>query len=345
MSLLKLPGFIDPHVHLREPGATHKEDFLTGSRAAVKGGFTFIIDMPNNPTPTISLERLEEKIALAQKAACDISFHYGTNGLNTDSFVDAAANPRVYGLKLYCNHTTGEMLLENPVLVEKVFATWPVGKPILVHAEGEQLRMAISKAAEHGQRLHVCHITQASEVAMVAEAKQGGQKITAGVCPHHLFMTGEDRQKLGGLAMMKPPLGTQADQDALWEGLKNGTIDLVETDHAPHTIEEKKKEPAPYGVPGLETAVGLMFKAVHDGKFPLEKIQAVLHDNAQRIFNTPVQEKTYIEIDPDKMWRVGEYGYESKCGWSPFEGWELYGVVETVVLRGTVLVENGNLVI
>src|SRR5258708_2631495 len=144
MSLLRLPGLIDVHVHLREPGATHKEDFLTGSRAAVKGGFTFIIDMPNNPTPTISLERLAEKIALSKKAICDIGFHYGTNGLNTESFAAAAQNPKVFGLKLYCNHTTGEMLLDDPILVEKVFQTWESEKPILVHAEGEKLTTAIT---------------------------------------------------------------------------------------------------------------------------------------------------------------------------------------------------------
>ncbi len=345
MSLIKLPGLIDPHVHLRDPGATQKEDFLTGSKAAVKGGFTFVIDMPNNPTPTISMERLEEKIALAKKAVCEIGFHYGTNGLNIETFQAASAHPKVYGLKLYCNHTTGEMLLEDPVLLEKVFASWPVGKPILVHAEGEQLKMAISKAAEHQQRLHVCHITQQIEVEMVRAAKAAGQKITAGVCPHHLFMTGADREKLGSLAMMKPPLGTQVDQDSLWQGLMDGTIDLVETDHAPHTLEEKKGQPAPYGVPGLETALGLLMKAVHDGKFPIEKIQAVLHDNAKQIFNLPTQEKTYIEIDPDKSWKVGEYGYESKSGWSPFEGWELFGVVETVVIQGKIVVEHGSIII
>ena len=145
--------------------------------------------------------------------------------------------------------------------------------------------------------------------------------------------------------MMKPPLGTQADQDALWLGLKDGTIDIVETDHAPHTLEEKKKTPAPFGVPGLETALGLIFKAVHEGKFPLEKVQEVLHDKAQEIFHLPTQENTYIEVDPDKSWKVGEYGYESKCGWSPFEGWELFGYVETVVFKGQTVVEHGNLVI
>ncbi len=351
MSVMKFPGFIDVHVHLREPAATQKEDFLTGSRAAIKGGFTFIIDMPNNPTPTISLERLEEKVRLSKKAVCDIGFHYGTNGLNTETFIEAAAHPQVFGLKLYCNHTTGEMLLENPVLVEKVFEAWPKGKPILVHAEGDQLAMAIEMAHKYKQRLHVCHITQASEVEMVKKAKAGGQAISAGVCPHHLFMTGTDRDRLGTLAMMKPPLGTQQDQDALWEGLNSGTIDLVETDHAPHTLEEKKGNPAPYGVPGLETAVGLLCKAMKNGKFSLEKLQTVLYDNPKKIFNIPDQPDTYIDIDPDKTWVVGApdfgpfNGYESKCGWSPFDGEELCGAIEKVVFKGKTVVEEGKVVI
>lgn len=345
MSLMRFPGFIDPHVHLREPGATQKEDFGTGSRAALKGGFTFIIDMPNNSAPTISLGRLEEKIQLAKRAVCDIGFHYGTNGLNTETFAAAAVSSHVFGLKLYCNHTTGEMLIENPVLVEKVFTEWKSSKPILVHAEGPQLEMAIAMAKKYQQHLHICHITQASEVEMVRQAKRNGQKITAGVCPHHLFMTGAERDKLGSLAMMKPPLGTQADQDALWQGLNDGTIDIVETDHAPHTLEEKKSTPAPFGVPGLETAVGLMFKAVKDKKFPLAKIQTVLHDNAQKIFTIPEQPDTFVELDPDKVWQVGGVGYETKCGWSPFDGWQVYGAIEKVRYKGKTVVEQGKLVI
>ena len=132
----RLPGLIDVHVHLREPGATHKEDFYTGSRAAVKGGVTFMIDMPNNLTPTISIERLDEKVALSKKALIDIGFHFGTNGKNLEELPKAAARPEVYGLKIYCNHTTGEMLIEDQDALDAIFQAWPVGKPILVHAEG-----------------------------------------------------------------------------------------------------------------------------------------------------------------------------------------------------------------
>mgnify|MGYP001562031421 CR=1 FL=1 len=345
MSLQRYPGFIDVHVHLRDPGATHKEDFRSGTRAAIKGGFTFVLDMPNNPLPTISIDKLEEKIKLAyEKSICDIGFHYGTNGLNTDSFKSVWGSPRVYGLKIYCNHTTGEMLIEDEKLLNQVFKNWESTKPILVHAEGPQLEMAISMAKTYGRRLHVCHISQAVEVKMVRDAKAGGQAISAGVCPHHLFMTDKDREVKRGYAMMKPPLGTQADQNELWSGLNDGAIDLVETDHAPHTKEEKEKDQPAFGVPGLETAVGLLGKAIYEKIIPELLLKTVLYDNPKKIFNIPDQANTYVEIDLEKHY-ILKGPYETKCGWSPFEGWELVGRVENVRFKGRDAVKNNKLLI
>jgi dihydroorotase-like cyclic amidohydrolase len=346
MALQRFPGLIDVHVHLREPGATHKEDFITGTRAAIKGGFTFIIDMPNNAPPTISKERLEEKISLTdEKAVCDVGFHFGTNGKNLEEFPAAIASPRVFGLKIYCNHTTGEMLIEDVTLLNEVFKAWQSSKPILVHAEGVQLAAALSLARLHERRLHVCHITQAIEVELVRLAKSKGQDVTAGVCPHHLFMTEKDRETMKGYATMKPPLGTIEDQQALWKGLNDGSIDVVETDHAPHTKEEKEKDPPAYGVPGLETAAGLLFKAAHDGLIREADVTTFLYTNPRKIFNIPEQQDTYIELDPQKEYAIGEDGYESKCGWSPFDGWTAYGKVETVVLRGKTLLKDGKIIL
>ncbi len=310
----------------------------------MKGGFTLMLDMPNNPTPTITPERLEEKIQLSQKALCDIGFHYGTNGHNTETFKQVWDNPKVFGLKIYCNHTTGEMLIEDQTLLTEVFKAWNSPKPILVHAEGPQLDMAVAMAAKYNRRLHVCHISQAIEVEVVRKAKATGQLVTAGVCPHHLYMTGADRETMKGYAMMKPPLGTLEDQKGLWTGLADGTIDMVETDHAPHTHEEKEKESPAFGVPGLETAVGLLFKAVHDGKITEEDITRLLYTNPKKIFNIPDQPDTYVEIDTEAGWTVGEGGYETKCGWSPFDGWKLPGKVETVVIRGKKVVEHGSVI-
>lgn len=345
MAVKRFPGFIDAHVHFRDPGSTHKEDFRSGTRAAIIGGFTFVCDMPNNPAPTFTLARVEEKIQLCkEKAVCDVGFHLGTNGLNLEDFSSAWNHPRILGLKIYCNHTTGDLLIEDHKLLDRVFAAWNSSKPMLVHAEGDQLVDAIDLARTYRRNLHVCHISQATEVAQVRQAKKEGLLITAGVTPHHLFLTDKDVSKLGAFAMMKPPLGNSIDQQALWEGLSDGTVDVVETDHAPHTKEEKQSEKPPFGVPGLETAVGLLFGAVHDKKLSEADVVRLLYDNPRKIFSIPNQENTYIELDPQKPYIVGKDGYQTKCGWSPFDGWEVYGKVETVVLHGKRIVQESKFI-
>lgn len=335
MPLTKLPGLIDIHVHLREPGATHKEDFASGTRAAVRGGFTFVIDMPNNPTPTVSIERLQEKKQLARKkAVCGLGFHYGTNGQNTKTFKKAAADSSVFGLKLYCNHTTGEMLLEDLKLLEGVFEAWQSDKPILVHAEGVELAAVIALAQLYDRRLHVCHISQATEVELVRRAKARKQKITAGVCPHHLWLIDKDRDKMGPWAIMKPPLGTKVDRAALWQGIADRTIDVVETDHAPHTKQEKEGEVPPFGVPGLETAFSLTLKGLREYQLPISLLKELLHTQPKKIFNVPTSTDTYVKVDLDATWVVEESELATKCGWSPFTGWKLPGVIKEVVIKG-----------
>ena len=317
------PGFIDVHVHLRDPGATYKEDFASGARAAIVGGFTYILDMPNNPIPTFAIARLKDKIRRTRNLTCDIGFYYGTRGDNLASFPAAWKNPHVFGLKLYCNHTTGDYLVDDLPTLEKIFAAWKSDKPILVHAEGVHLAATLALAICYSRRLHVCHISQKSEVELVKRAKK---RVTCGVTPHHLFLTSGQ--------LMKPPLGTKEDRDALWEGIEDGTIDIVETDHAPHTLEEKQSDKPPFGVPGLETAVGLMFLAVKKKKITQKKLLDLLYYHPKKIFHVPTQPKTTIALDPDKPYIVGKSGYETKCNWSPFEGWKLYGQVEDVVYRG-----------
>jgi len=335
MTLKKYPGLIDVHVHLRDPGATQKEDFGTGTQAALAGGFTFVLDMPNNPMPTVSPEALEEKIKLVdEKAVCDINFHYGTDGKNMQTFSSVWGSPRVFGLKIYCNHTTGDLLIDDEEVLDDIFKAWESNKPILVHAEGKRLAMAIDKSKKYDRRLHDCHISRREEVEMMKEAKKEGLFVSAGVCPHHLYMTDEDVETLDYKATMKPPLGTKDDQEALWGGLKDGTIDMIETDHAPHLLSEKESGEAKYGVPGLETALGLMLLAVKNGKLTEKDVMSHMHDNPKKIFNIPDQEDTYIELDPNEKYTVKDEDLETKCKWSPFHNWELYGKVRKVTLRG-----------
>jgi dihydroorotase len=317
MSLVSLPGLIDVHTHLREPGQTYKEDFLTGSQAAIAGGFTYILDMPNNIEPTITIERLEEKIELAKKAQCAIGFHFGTDGKNLAEFKKVWDRPELFGLKVYFSHTTGEMIIKNEKVLGKIFAAWESNKPILVHAEGEKLQLAIKLAEKFKRRLHVCHISLKEEVEWVRQAKKDGQKLTAGVTPHHLWLK-------EGKAQMKPPLGISEDLRALWQGLGDGTIDLVESDHAPHLKDENK-----FGVPGLETTLGLMILGVKQKKCSLDQVKTWLYDNPKKIFNIPDQKAT-IKFDPDKEWTVAESKLKTKCAWSPFSGWRLYGKVEEI---------------
>ncbi len=347
MSIKRYPGFIDIHSHLREPGATHKEDFASGTRAAIAGGFTYVIDMPNNPnTPTFTPQRLEEKITLShQKALCDVGFHFGTNGLNTESFKSVWDNPLVYGLKIFCNHSTGHFLVENLALLEKIFIAWNSEKPILVHAEGMHLAGAITLAHFYNRKLHVCHIAQKAEVELVRIAKRKGYAITAGVCPHYLYLTDIDVERIGWWARVKPPIATKDDQDGLWAGLQDKTIDIVETDHAPHTKEEKESSDPPVGMPNLETTVGLLFKAVHDKKLKEEDISRLLYERPKELFHIPTQDNTYVELDPQMPYRIGKDGYYSKSGWSVFDGWEAYGKPDRVVLRGKICLEDGRIVV
>jgi dihydroorotase-like cyclic amidohydrolase len=214
----------------------------------------------------------------------------------------------------------------------------------MVHAEGENVKKCINFAKKYDRYLHICHISQKAEVEMVRIAKKRKLKVTAGVTPHHLFLIDKDLEKLGPFAMMKPPLGTQKDQDALREGILDKTIDIVESDHAPHTKQEKLNKKPAFGVPNLETTLGLLFKAVHDKKLKEADILRLLYDNPQKIFKIPMQSNTFIELDPEKHYRVGENGYQTKCGWSPFDKWELFGKVESVVIDKKPLVVNGKMV-
>lgn len=178
---------------------------------------------------------------------------------------------------------------------------------------------------------------------MVRKAKKVKFHVTAGVTPHHLFLTASDIKKLGNFALVKPPLYPKRNQDALWKGLIDGTIDLVESDHAPHTKAEKLVEKPAFGLPGLETTLGLLFKAVHDKKITEKDIIKFLYTNPRKIFNITEQKNTYLELDPSKSYRVGESGYQTKCGWSPFNKWQAYGKVENVILHGKTVMNRGKI--
>lgn len=341
MPLIRLPGLIDPHVHLRDPGATHKEDFTTGTHAALAGGFTLLLDMPNNPgAPVVTPEALQQKIAAATpKIACDVGFFYGATPYNAPTY--NAVAPHVFGLKLYLDHTTGDLKVDDLETIRDVMRAWPPHKPLLVHAEDRTLAMALGLLPSVGRSVHFCHVSEKVEIELIRDAKARGLPVTCEVTPHHLYLTEDDLPHLQGFGSMKPPLKRRADVDALWANLD--IIDMIATDHAPHTIEEKESSDPPFGVPGLETALPLMLTAVQASRLSLDRLVQLMHDAPARIFSAKPQPNTYIEVDATHRWTITNAGLHTKCGWTPFEGMSVVGSVQTVVLRGQPAFRDGEI--
>jgi len=334
--MITLPGLIDPHVHLRDPGQTHKEDFYTGTSAALAGGYTTVLDMPNNAEPITTLERLEAKIASAEKQiVSDIGFHFGTLGDNFAEFEKVI--DKVTGLKIYMNVTTGNFKIDASSLTE-IYRAWPGSKPILLHAEDDVSDIVLKTLAVVPKQTHICHVSSEAELTFVMKAKEKGLPISCGITPHHLFLTKEDGDKLGAYGHMKPFLKSQKDIDFIWQHMD--TVDLIESDHAPHTREEKDSDTPPFGVPGLETTLPLMLTAVAEGKLTLAQLIEKLHTNPARIFNILVDESTKVEVDMSE-YEIKNEDLLTKCGWSPFNGRRVVGKVKTVYLHGKKVFENG----
>ncbi len=339
--IIKLPGLIDIHVHLREPGNTHKEDFGTGTKAAVAGGYTIVLDMPNNPEPIVTPEALDNKIQLARnRIYSDVGFHFGATRQSIPHFSEVS--DKVFGLKVYMNHTTGPLLVEDINDLEEIFSAWAKEKVLMVHAEAETLAMAITLAKKYKNRLHVCHIAKKMELELVQQAREEGLEITCEVGMHHLYLTSDDTQRLGQFGMMRPPLASKEDQNYLWENIKD--IDIIASDHAPHTKEEKHGDKVVNGVPGLETSLPLLLNSINDGRLKIEEIKKMCHDRPREIFGIPEQEDTYVEVDLDEEWTISNEGLFTKAGWTPFEGMKVKGKVKKTVLRGQTVFENGQIV-
>jgi carbamoyl-phosphate synthase/aspartate carbamoyltransferase/dihydroorotase len=341
MALITLPGLIDPHVHLRDPGQTQKEDFYTGTCAALSGGYTTILDMPNNKVPITTLERLEEKIKIAkEKIVCDVGFYFGSMGDNLEEF--KKVKNKVLGLKLYLNETTGNFLIDKNIL-EKTFLAWGKNSPILVHTEEKMVEDVINIVRKTKIPTHFCHISLASELQMIISAKEQETPVTCGVTPHHLFLTENDAKILGPFGQMKPPLSSKKDQDFLWKNLSY--IDVAESDHAPHTKEEKQSDSPPYGVPGLETTLPLLLTAVSEQRLTIEDIIRLCHKNPAKIFKIKTDPETKIEVDIHQSYIINPKSFFTKCHWSPFDGIKVKGKVKRVYIRGKKVFENGKILV
>jgi dihydroorotase len=356
-----IPGAIDDQVHFREPGLTHKGDISSESRAAVAGGITSFIEQPNTVPNAITQELLEQKYQIAaQKSYANYSFMMGATNDNLEEVLKT--NPKnVAGIKIFLGSSTGNMLVDDDEVLEKIFSSTPL--LIAVHCEdettiknnlehykqeyGDDIPMefhhlirseeacyvssskAVALAKKTGARLHVFHLSTAKETELFSnKTPVENKQITAEVCIHHLWFTNDDYAKKGTLIKWNPAVKTQADKDGLWKALLDDRIDVIATDHAPHTLEEKKNPytTAPSGGPLVQHAVVAMFEAFHQGKISIEKIVEKMAHNPAKIFK--IDRRGFIKVgyyadlaivNLGMPWRVNKQNILYKCGWSPFE--------------------------
>jgi dihydroorotase len=356
-----MPGVIDDQVHFREPGLTHKGDIESESRAAVAGGITSFIEQPNTVPNAVTQEILEEKYQIAaEKSFANYSFMMGATNDNLEEVLKT--NPKnVAGIKIFLGSSTGNMLVDNEAVLEKIFSC--TSMLIAVHCEDEQTiknnlekykeefgedvpvtahhlirseeacyissSKAVALAKKTGARLHVFHLSTAKEMELFTnKIPLEEKKITAEVCVHHLWFTNDDYETKGNFIKWNPAVKTDNDRKALWEALNDGRIDVIATDHAPHTLEEKSQKylQAPSGGPLVQHALVAMFEAHHQGKISVEKIVEKMCHNPAKIFKIEkrgfIKEGYYADlviINPGLPWSVKKENILSKCGWSPFE--------------------------
>lgn len=371
-----MPGAIDDQVHFREPGLTHKGDIESESRAAVAGGITSFIEQPNTVPNAVTQELLEEKYQIAAKTSyANYSFMMGGTNDNLEEILKT--NPKnVAGLKLFLGSSTGDMLVDSSESLEKIFSSTQL--LIAVHSEDEttvkenlekyklqygddipvkfhpEIRSVeacykstvkiIDLAKRTGARLHVFHISTAKELDLFSnKIPLEDKRITAEVCIHHLWFSDEDYETKGNLIKWNPAVKTANDRKALWEALNDGRIDVVATDHAPHTLEEKNQlySKAPSGGPLVQHAIVAMFEAYHQGKISIEKIVEKMCHNPAKIFK--IEKRGFIRVgyfadlvivNPGLPWSVKKENILAKCGWSPFEGFTFKSRITHTFVNG-----------
>lgn len=341
--MVKLPGFIDVHVHLREPGATHKEDFSSGTAAALAGGITLVCAMPNTNPPIVNQQNFQMFKELARtKARCDYALYVGASSDNYNQIYELASEAAA--LKMYLNETFTTLKLNDMTTWEKHLSHWPKRAPLCVHAEKQATAAIILLASLVDRPIHICHVARKEEILVIKAAKERGVKITCEVCPHHLFLSTKDIGRLGsGRSEVRPVLCTLEDQQALWDNID--IIDVFATDHAPHTVAEKDSDNPPPGFPGLETILPLLLTAVNEGRLTIDDVVNKFHRNPRKIFNLPEQHNTYVEVDMDEEWTIPKELTHSKACWTPFAGMKMKGRVHRVVLRGEVAFVDGEVLL
>lgn len=340
--ILKLPGFIDVHTHLREPGGNHKEDYNTGTAAALAGGVTMVLTMPNtNPSVTDKTAfTLVSDLARAS-ARCDYAIYVGASSDNFGKITELA--PHAAALKMYLNDTFSNLKLTDMTVWEKHLRHWPKRAPLAIHAEKQSIPAVLFLAHLLDRAVHICHVARKEEILIIRAAKERGVKVTCEVCPHHLFLSTDNVPQIGANnSEVRPMLCSAEDQKALWDNMD--VIDVFATDHAPHTVHEKETLKLP-GFPGLETILPLLLNAVNEKRLTIEDVINRFHRNPRRIFNLPEQHNTYVEVDMQEEWTIPERTRYCKSQWTPFAGMRVKGRVHRVVLRGETAYVDGEVLV
>ncbi|MEH3102673.1 MAG: dihydroorotase [Sphingomonas phyllosphaerae] len=366
-----LPGVIDTQVHFREPGLVHKEDLATGSEAAVMGGVVAVFEMPNTKPNTDSAEAIEDKLTRAKgRMWCDHAFYVGATNHNARDLAELERLPGTAGVKIFMGASTGDLLVSEDARLAEVLASGH--RRVAIHAEDEDRMNAragervegdpsshpvwrddesallattrilrLARAAR--RRIHVLHVTTPAELELLGQNKDIA---TCEVTPQHLTLAGEEAYpRIGTLAQMNPPIRSGAHRDGLWHWLNQGVPDVIGSDHAPHTLEEKNKPyPAsPSGMPGVQTLLPLLLDHAAHGRLSLQRVIELTSAGAQRIFGLTGKGRIAAGYDADftivdlkKRWTIEERWLRSRAGWSPFTGMELTGKPIGTIVRGQV---------
>lgn len=379
---LLMPGLIDDQVHFREPGLTHKGDIGSESRAAVAGGITSFMEMPNTRPTTTDHEALEKKRAIASRTAyANYAFYLGATNTNIDA-VKSLDPHKTCGVKVFMGASTGDMLVDDPKTLEEIFAESPI--LVATHCEdtptiaanearfreqfGDAVSMghhadirsreaclkssslAVDLAKRHGTRLHVLHLTTADEMALFSTAPADSKSITAEVCAHHLFFNSSDYEIHGTRIKCNPAIKSEADRQALLQALQDGRIDVIATDHAPHTLEEKRHPyfQAPSGLPLVQDALPSLLEHYHRGDLTLPLIVEKTSHAVSRLFH--LRDRGYIRegywadlalVDLHQSHTVKTETVLARCGWSPFEGYRFQSTVDLTMVNGQIVYHNG----
>jgi dihydroorotase len=374
-----LPGVIDDQVHFRDPGLTHKEDLRTGSMACAKGGVTTFFEMPNTKPATVTREELAKKLDLAaSKCVVNYGFYIGATPENV---AELRAADRTPGIKIFIGSSTGDLLVDRQEALERIFAETTL--PICAHCEDEATvranaarlgggkthadhsrirdhqaaiiatRRAVELAVRHRHRFHVLHVSTADEVEFLREHHAAGRGfVTAEVCPHHLLFNVDDYERLGSLVQMNPSIKTAADNESLWRALSDGTIQVVATDHAPHTLEEKRRPypESPSGLPAVENSLALMLDAVNSGRCTLEEVVRWMCEAPARVWDVVGKgriEEGYdadlVLIDLHRRHTIHNAEQLTKSAWSPWDGVTLTGLPLKTWVRGRLVYDEGRI--